>query len=53
MTSASQMIKEGGYQPTEDPPDRPPSTALKPSSSGDSGNASSDSGRAGADNGGD
>lgn len=24
------IIKEGGYQPTKDPPDRPPSSALKP-----------------------
>lgn len=26
------IIKEGGYQPTEDPPDRPPSSVIKPAS---------------------
>ncbi len=31
-TMADKIIKEGGYQPTKDPPPRPPAVAVKPAS---------------------
>jgi hypothetical protein len=30
---SDKIIKEGGYQPTKDPPARPPAVAIKPAAS--------------------
>ena len=34
------IIKEGGYQPTKDPPDRPPEDVIKPAQDDPSGSGS-------------
>ena len=46
---SDKIIKEGGYQPTKDPPDRPPSSVIKPATDKPQGSGSGSGGGSGTD----